>query len=40
MLPPELDELLLPLKKNRPANEPPPQSPPTHSTSQPLEVHE
>lgn len=35
----ELDELP-PLKQNRPALEPLPQLPPTHSTSQPLEVHE
>lgn len=36
----ELDEASLPLKQNRPAREPPPQSPPKYSTSQPLEVHE
>lgn len=36
----ELDELLLPSKQNRPAYEPLSQPPPTHSTSQPLEVHE
>lgn len=30
----------LPSKQNRPALEPLPQTPPTHSTSQPLEVHE
>lgn len=36
----EPDELLSPLKQNRPALEPLPQPPPTYSTSQPLEVHE
>ena len=36
----ELDELPPPPKQNRPAAEPLPQSPPTTSTSQPLEVHE
>ena len=30
----ELDELLLPLKQNRPAYEPSSQRPPTYSTSQ------
>lgn len=39
MLLPEPDDLS-PLKSNRPAPEPLPQSPPTYSTSQPLEVHE
>lgn len=36
----EPDELPSPPKQNRPAAEPLPQLPPTHSTSQPLEVHE
>lgn len=40
IVPLESDELPLPPKQNRPAYEPLSQSPPTYSTSQPLEVHE